>query len=261
MPEPAAPDQQQYWNQNLDTQNLGNSASADNYNYQRELAFYFTPDQQYALEQMGKPAGKCILEIGAGLGTNSLYLASQGAKMIAMDIAHDRLALLRTRAATELADAAPRLHVIKAQAEHLPFRRDAFDVIYSKSVLIHTQIETVVPEINRTLKPGGLGTFIEPMTRNPFVNLYRRTLAPKIWQSIARYFGEPEFALFRTGFPSMSTRFFYLTGFLAFGWQFAFNAPQLFRLSLTPLNALDSALIKIPALAKRAWFAVIVVRK
>lgn len=256
-------DQQSYWNENLDPQNLGKAGLSDEYNPKHELGFYFTPDQKFALEQLRPLPGKRVLDIGAGIGTNALHLAAQGSTVVAMDIAHERLIALRGSFALFPAEReqAGRLLLVRAAAEALPFRDAIFDAACSKSVLIHTQLEKAVPEIQRVLRHSGIGTFIEPLKRNPFVNLYRRTLAPRIWQSIARYFGETELELFRRSFPNVTIRNFYLTSFFAFAWQFGIRVPLLFRASLVPLHELDCVLMRIPGLAARAWFAVIVVRK
>jgi ubiquinone/menaquinone biosynthesis C-methylase UbiE len=262
LPE-APPDQQGYWNSNLDPQNLGKSSTPSAEDWRVEQHFHHTPDQLFALQQHQPLPGKRILEIGAGLGMNSMHMAAEGATVVAIDIAPDRLRQLRLNftAFRQQAPGSGKLHLVKAAAEALPFRDLAFDGAYTKSVLIHTKLEQAAPEIARVLKQDGVGTFIEPMTANPFVNLYRRTLAPKIWQSIARYFAEPEFAIFRQSFSRVTIQKFYFLSFLAFAWQFGVRIPALFWLTLKPMNALDRLLMRIPSLADKAWFAVLVVRK
>lgn len=280
MSRPEPVDQRDYWNANLDPQNLGASFEAAAFDYESELAFYLTPDQRDALAEFAPLAGKRILEVGAGIGMNSLYLAREGATVVAVDIAPDRLRALGRLAGSAEGDAgvrsgegsqstpaaglagAGRIWLVQCSADALPFRRDAFDHAYSKSVLIHTRLEQSVPELHRTLRPGGVGVFIEPLTRNPLVNLYRRTLAPREWRFITRYFAEPELAIFRGVFGQATIRRYYLVSFVAFVWQFAVRAPRLFRTMLGALHGVDQTLVRMrPTMARYAWFASIRVEK
>jgi len=247
--------QDEYWNQNLDPQNLGRGAAGG---LERERPFYLTPDQQYALEQLAPAPGKTILEVGCGLGLNAMELAHRGAAVIAIDIAGERLKAVQTIAAEA---GERRVHLVKAAAEALPFRASAFDAACSKSVLIHTHLERAVPELARVLKREGVGVFIEPLATNPLVNLYRRTLAPKEWQSIVTYFTESEIDHFRRSFATVQVRPFYWLGFLAFGWQFALPSAVLLKLSQAIFRPFDYLLMRVPYFRKSAWFIVITARK
>jgi SAM-dependent methyltransferase len=259
-------DQQSYWNENLDPQNIGASFDTTAYDYDRELMFYLAPDQVHVLRQFGALEGKRVLEVGAGIGTNALYLAGRGATVFAIDIAQDRLKTLRQlsdRLRTE-GRLAPdgRIIPIKCSAEALPFRDDVFDHQFSKSVLLHTRLEEASRELGRTLRPGSFAVFVEPLTRNPFVNLYRATFAPKIWKQIARYFTDVEIGILGSAYSRCSYERFYLFAFLAFIWQYAVQAPTLFRISMAVLHRFDRVLFALcPPLKKLAWFAAIRVEK
>jgi SAM-dependent methyltransferase len=214
-------------------------------------------------------AGARVLDIGAGLGVNSLYLASRGATVVATDIALERLAILRRFAqsggiarASAIGGIPPaaggRIHAVRCAAEHLPFRAGAFSRACSKSVLIHTRLACAASETARVLAAGGRGVFVEPMTGNPFVNLYRRTLAPQVWREITTYFSRAEMDALCTPFARSRKSFHYLLAFFAFVFQFGVRAPFLFRVSLALLTAVDRALFAVcPPLKKLAWFVVI----
>lgn len=222
-----------------------------------ELVFYLTPDQREAIHSLQPVEGCRFLEVGAGLGVNALYMARQGAEVVAIDIARERL-----RSLQRLADGAgvppERIHLVQCSAEALPFRSTCMNRVYSKAVLIHTDLERTVPELHRVLTAGGRGVFVEPMKHNPLVNAYRRTLAPQEWRQITRYFGSEEIGLFTQSFPRTSCRYFYLFGFVAFVWQFAVRVPLLFRVSLAGLSILDGILMRLaPVLNRLAWFVVI----
>lgn len=248
-------DQRDYWNANIDPHNLGGTFDAGRFDYAAELTYYLTPDQREALGWMEPFQGKRVLDVGAGLGMNSLYLARQGARVVAIDIARERLRALRTLAAEA---GAGEILLVQCSANALPFRPGTFDHACSRAVLIHTRLEESVSELYRTLRSGGSGAFLEPMTRNPLVNAYRRTLAPREWRTITRYFAEPELEIFRRTFDRTEVSFHYLTAFLAFGWQFAVRVPVLFRITLAVLNGVDRTLMKLmPPLGRYAWFAAI----
>jgi len=98
-------------------------------------------------------AGKQILEIGPGLGTDHAQFARAGAKMFALDLARRHLELTRRR--FEVEDLATR--AVLGDAEGLPFTDDRFDVVYTYGVLHHTTAtRRAVDEIHRVLRPGGL---------------------------------------------------------------------------------------------------------
>jgi ubiquinone/menaquinone biosynthesis C-methylase UbiE len=226
------------------------------------MAFYFTPDQEWALAQFGPVSGHRILDVGAGLGVNAIYLAGKGATVLAVDIAQERLCALRS-AAVQISEAsAGRIWLVRCAAEALPFREEAFDNQYSKSVLIHTRLTETCAELARTLRAGGTSVFIEPLTRNPFVIAYRRTLAPREWRLITHYFTREDVRLLQSSFPGGETRYYYFFAFFAFGWQFGLRWPSAFRVSLWLLNRLDEILFAVlPFLRRFAWFSAICVRK
>ena len=245
-------DQQAYWDNNLDPQNLSGKAPC---NLEQELSFARSPEQDEADRLLGDVRGRRVLELGCGLGVNALMLARRGAKVVAIDLAYARLheaAQLMQKEKTE-----GEIFLVQASADALPFKDEVFDGAFSKAVLIHTKLESVAPEISRALAEGGAGVFIEPLQRNPFVRLYRHTLAPKIWREIARYFGPEETAALSKQFPELTWRDFHLFGFLAYCFQFGIRAPLLFRLSVKVLSAIDRVLFACcPPLRGLAWMRV-----
>ncbi len=244
-----------YWDANLDPQNLGAAGDAARA-VAAEMPFYETPDQRWALQQMAPLAATRVLEIGAGLGVNTLQLAGRGARVVATDISLERLRVLGEVARGSGAGAA--VLPVRCAAEALPFRAGSFDRACSKSVLIHTRIPEASAEAARVLVRGGRGVFVEPRARAPLVNLYRRTLAPREWRTITTYFTDQESGAVMAPFARGEEQRFYLFSFAAFLWQFGVRAPRLFRVSLAVLHALDRALFAlIPPLRRLAWFAAI----
>jgi len=96
--------------------------------------------------------GKLVLEIGSGSGAHSALFARRGASVVAVDITPERVAA--TARMLSLVPGEGRAY--QADAENLPFRDDAFDIVYSNGVLHHSvDTERAVAEVRRVLKPGG----------------------------------------------------------------------------------------------------------
>lgn len=105
-------------------------------------------------EAMGfdRAAGKRVLEVGCGLGTDLMAFARGGALTFGIDLTERHLRATQRRFLLEARG--PRL--ARADAESLPFRSDSVDVVYSFGVLHHTPgTAQAVREIHRVLRPGG----------------------------------------------------------------------------------------------------------
>lgn len=97
-------------------------------------------------------AGKQVLEIGVGVGTDFIRFARAGAGVSGIDLTEHSVSLVRRRLALEGFQGDVRV----GDAEALPFADDTFDVVYSWGVLHHTpRPERAMQEAMRVLKPGG----------------------------------------------------------------------------------------------------------
>jgi len=93
-----------------------------------------------------------LLEIGCGIGVDSIQLAKCGFDVTAIDLTENALAIAKDYAALRNVAIDFRL----GNAENLEFEDSSFDVVYSFGVLHHTpDIESSVAEVHRVLKPGG----------------------------------------------------------------------------------------------------------
>lgn len=96
--------------------------------------------------------GKRVLEIGCGAAHSSIMFALGGAHVVASDLTASAAAMARQK--LDLLGIAGM--AVQADAEHLPFADDTFDVVFSSGVLHHTpNIEQAIGHIERILKPGG----------------------------------------------------------------------------------------------------------
>jgi SAM-dependent methyltransferase len=98
-------------------------------------------------------AGKRLLEVGCGMGTDLLQFARGGARVTGVDLTPRSIETSRKH--LQLYDRTGDFAI--TDAETLPFADKSFDVVYSNGVLHHTpDTAGAVREIHRVLRPGGL---------------------------------------------------------------------------------------------------------
>lgn len=103
-------------------------------------------------------AGKRVLEIGCGIGTDLVRFARGGARVTGIDLAQTSIDLARQNFAIHDLDAED-LRVADGAA--LPFDQAAFDVVYCHGVLQYAaDAPAVVAEARRVLRPGGVAIFM-----------------------------------------------------------------------------------------------------
>lgn len=127
---------------------LGSRAFFDRVEQHRYRLEWFIP----RLIDFGRWRGKRVLEIGCGLGTDTVQFLRAGAEVAAVD-----LSLRSVRLALERAQQnAHRGLFLNADAESLPFADESFDLVYSWGVLHHTpDTERAIEEVRRVLRAGG----------------------------------------------------------------------------------------------------------
>ncbi len=106
---------------------------------------------------LGDVAGRRVLEVGSGAAMCSRWLAAQGARPVAFDLSagmlrHARAGNARTRLDVPL---------VQADAQHLPFATDAFDVAFTAfgAVAFVADSAAVMREVARVVRPGGRWVF------------------------------------------------------------------------------------------------------
>lgn len=133
--------------------------------------------------------GKRVLEIGIGQGTDLVSFAQGGAVCHGVDITDNHLRLTEKNFA--LRGLPVSLH--RADAVQLPFPDDHFDCVYSMGVLHHIpEIETVLAEIRRVLRPGGT-LLVSVYNKWSAFHIFRKVLADGIRSG----------ALFRMGYAGL----------------------------------------------------------
>ncbi|MCX5661527.1 MAG: class I SAM-dependent methyltransferase [Planctomycetota bacterium] len=109
-----------------------------------------------AFAQFEQWRGKRVLEIGCGLGTDTMNFARAGAIVTAVDLSQESLDLAKQRA--RVLGLEGRIQFFQANAEelrkHIP--EGQYDLVYSFGVIHHTpHPERVLEEVRQVLAPGG----------------------------------------------------------------------------------------------------------
>ena len=100
-----------------------------------------------------KVRGARLLEIGCGMGTDLLQFARNGARCVGIDLTPRSVEITRHRFHLYGAEAG----LMISDGEHLPFRDESFDVVYSNGVLHHTpDTAGAIREVYRVLRQGGV---------------------------------------------------------------------------------------------------------
>lgn len=145
--------QKEYWDHHpIGAEPFESAVGSEDF-YEKYLAYY---DQLYDYKgptfQYGKYAHKDVLEIGCGLGIDTIKFAKAGARTTAIDLSETSANC--TKSLFEHfgleGDIRP------GDAQQLEFPDNSFDVVYAYGVLMHVEdVEAVVNETYRVLRPGG----------------------------------------------------------------------------------------------------------
>lgn len=107
----------------------------------------------FAFAQFTRFSGKKILEVGTGAGTDFLQWVRAGTHAYGIDLTQESVDHVKQRLALYQLQAA---EIVVADAEHLPFNDNNFDLVYSWGVIHHSHdIAKCLSEIVRVTKPGG----------------------------------------------------------------------------------------------------------
>ena len=121
-----------------------------------EARKYFVEPHIPAFAEFERSKGKRVLEVGCGIGTDSINFARAGAQLTAVDLSGESLRVARQRA--EVMGVEDRIEFVQANAEELTSAVSGgeFDLIYSFGVIHHTpQPERALAEMRKLLAPGG----------------------------------------------------------------------------------------------------------
>jgi 2-polyprenyl-3-methyl-5-hydroxy-6-metoxy-1,4-benzoquinol methylase len=122
---------------------------------QVEARKYFVEYHIPAFAEFPRWRGKKVLEIGCGIGTDTINFARAGAQVTTVDLSENSLELARKRAAVFGLD--DRIRFCLGNAEQLSgfVPREPYDLIYSFGVIHHTpHPEAVLEQLHAYTQPG-----------------------------------------------------------------------------------------------------------
>jgi 2-polyprenyl-3-methyl-5-hydroxy-6-metoxy-1,4-benzoquinol methylase len=121
-----------------------------------EARKYFVEPHIPGFAQFSRWRGKRVLELGCGIGTDTVGFAREGAAVTACDLSPVSLSLARQHAAAMGVD--DRISFVEANGENLSehVAVEPYDLVYAFGVVHHSpRPELVVRELARYLAPGG----------------------------------------------------------------------------------------------------------
>jgi 2-polyprenyl-3-methyl-5-hydroxy-6-metoxy-1,4-benzoquinol methylase len=125
------------------------------YFYEVELRKYFVEPHIPRFAEFPRWQNKRVLEIGCGIGTDTMNFARHGALVTAVDLSEKSLEMARKRA--EVYGLSDRIRFFHGSAEQLGqvVPPEPFDLIYSFGVIHHTpHPERVLEQLRNFARPG-----------------------------------------------------------------------------------------------------------
>jgi 2-polyprenyl-3-methyl-5-hydroxy-6-metoxy-1,4-benzoquinol methylase len=121
-----------------------------------EARKYFVEPHIPAFAEFDRWQGKRVLEVGCGIGTDSINFARAGARLTAVDLSGESLRIAEQRA--KVMGVAERIEFVHANAEELTSAVSGgpYDLVYSFGVVHHTpRPERALAEMRTLVAPGG----------------------------------------------------------------------------------------------------------
>lgn len=164
---------QQYWNARIHDlemtdQPVGTLGFFDDLDAYRFDKLHYLP----RVVDFGGFAGRQLLEVGCGIGTDLVRFARGGAVCTGVDLSQTAIDLARRNFALHGQSAT----LLVGNAEALEFPDASFDVVYAHGVVQYTaDAARLVRECHRVLRPGGHGIFMV-YNRHGWLNLMSKVM-------------------------------------------------------------------------------------
>jgi SAM-dependent methyltransferase len=187
-----------------------------------------------------------VLEIGCGTGVEALKKVEKGAEISAIDI---------SKAAIDKAKQLSAQRGLKADfrvmdAEALDYADSEFDLVCGEGVLHHLNLDIMMRQIRRVLKPDGVAVFTEPLGMNPFLRTFR-WLTPTMRSPDEHPLIRRDLKLLRQSFVRLDMQFFYIvTPLAAFFYPLNWHKPVMRTLDIFEQRFLFRL---VPPLRMLAW--------
>jgi len=145
--------------------------------YESDSAFFGDEPSHFAtlcLREMKTNNVKKLLELGAGQGRDSIFFASNGIQVAALDYSNAGIEIILNKTKEEKKGLQVNSKTFDIR-NALPFPNNYFDAVYSHMFLnmkfSQDELNFIISEIRRVLKDGGFNFF---SVRNNHDNFYRK---------------------------------------------------------------------------------------
>ena len=136
--------------------------------------------KKYSLSLLKLRASSIIVDLGCGIGLDTLKLAANNKKSQIFGIDHDIEMLNIAKKKTK-----PNINYLLSQADSLPFENDYVDAMLCDRIFQHlSNVNDVISQINRVLKNNGMIVIVETdwmsmCFNTPFIETERKILDHK----------------------------------------------------------------------------------
>jgi len=151
--------------------------------------------------------GLTVLEVGCGEGVASVQLAYRGLSVVGIDLSPKAIEAARRRASVN--GVRVEFQVGNIERDQLPAGQ--FDVIWCDLILHHVvpSLPTVMEQIEKALKPGGLFIAREPIAYAPWLKTIRKFVPVRVPTTPDEQpFRPSEFAIVEQFFPDLKRQYF-----------------------------------------------------
>jgi 2-polyprenyl-3-methyl-5-hydroxy-6-metoxy-1,4-benzoquinol methylase len=148
------------------------------------------PYLEHALDHFGDVRGRTVIDIGCGRGEASLFFASHGAKVIAVDTSAVAITNLALYCEKEGIDSIDGRIMSATEIDQLGPQ----DLVYGSLILHHLEpFDVFARTLRAAIRPGGRGYFYENNAASRAMVWFRRNLVGKLW--VPKHGDDDEFPL------------------------------------------------------------------
>lgn len=189
-----------------------------------------------------------LLEYGCGTGSSSLEWINHGANLTGIDISHEGI----RKAKAKVISCGQKAQFYVMNAEKTDFDNEYFDIVVGSAILHHLDLNKSYAELSRILNPNGRAVFLEPLGKNPFINLYRK-FTPSIRTKYEHPLTEGDIRLAKRYFKKVEEYYYNLFTLFSVPFRNTVFFDSLFSF----FQLIDSLLFKIPSVRKYAWIVIL----
>lgn len=201
-----------------------------------------------------KSFNKKILDYGCGSGVHLHWLSKIGKEVIGIDLSKKSLELAERKIKKDNLE--NKIKILLMDCEETEFSDNFFDIIFDGGTFSSLDLDKILPELKRILKPEGMVIGIETLGHNPFTNLKRlinKRRGDRTAWATEHIFKMKDFKKVKKYFNKIEAYYFHLTSWICFP---LLNSPG-GVLMLKIFETIDKFLLFIFPFLKRYCFKIV----